>query len=232
MARSRNIKPGFFVNESLVELPFSTRLLFIGLWTVADREGRLEDRPKKIKMSVFPADNVDVDKGLTELHNAGLIVRYVAEEKGFIEIVNFLKHQNPHVKEVASTIPAPDLHGASTIRATLIPDSLLLIPDSLTLGSSEPKPRKVKEKNPDDWIQTLKKEPIYAHVDFDRELRKAEIWINDHPGRKLTATFFKNWINKIEPPIIVPKRESRLTPAQIEAERICAESQKAFYGQI
>jgi hypothetical protein len=43
MARARNIKPGFFANPELVELPFATRLLFIGLWTVADRAGRLED---------------------------------------------------------------------------------------------------------------------------------------------------------------------------------------------
>ena len=55
MARARNIKPGFFLNEELVELPFSTRLLFIGLWTLADRDGRMEDKPKRIKMSLFPA---------------------------------------------------------------------------------------------------------------------------------------------------------------------------------
>ncbi len=62
MARARNIKPGFFRNAELVELPFEARLLFIGLWTIADREGRLEDRPKQIKMEVFPADNVDCNQ--------------------------------------------------------------------------------------------------------------------------------------------------------------------------
>ena len=31
MARARNIKPGFFTNDLLAELPFETRLLFIGL---------------------------------------------------------------------------------------------------------------------------------------------------------------------------------------------------------
>ena len=49
MARARNIKPGFFKNEFLAEMPCEVRLLFIGLWTLADREGRLEDRPKRIK---------------------------------------------------------------------------------------------------------------------------------------------------------------------------------------
>jgi len=32
MARARNIKPGLFTNEVLVDLPAFDRLLFIGLW--------------------------------------------------------------------------------------------------------------------------------------------------------------------------------------------------------
>src|SRR5262245_4448792 len=61
MARARLLKPGFFTNEDLVELPPAARLLFAGLWTLADREGRLEDRPKRIKLAVLPYDDVDVD---------------------------------------------------------------------------------------------------------------------------------------------------------------------------
>ena len=53
MARARNIKPGFFDNETLGELPALTRLLFIGLWCLADREGRLQDRPKRIKKELL-----------------------------------------------------------------------------------------------------------------------------------------------------------------------------------
>ena len=76
MARARNIKPAFFMNEDLVELPFQDRLLFIGLWTLADREGRLEDRPKRIKMEIFPAGDVSVDESLTRLASTGMLVRY------------------------------------------------------------------------------------------------------------------------------------------------------------
>jgi hypothetical protein len=49
MARSRNIKPGFFTNDELAECHPLGRLLFAGLWTIADKEGRLDDRPKKLK---------------------------------------------------------------------------------------------------------------------------------------------------------------------------------------
>lgn len=108
MARARNIKPGFFKNEDLAELNYEARLLFAGLWTLADREGRLEDRPKKIKMEVFPGDSLDVDKLLQKLHDAGgFIQRYEVEGKRYIQIINFKKHQSPHFKEPPSTIPKP-----------------------------------------------------------------------------------------------------------------------------
>ncbi len=40
--RSRNIKPDFFLNEDLAEVSHTSRLLFIGLWCFADRDGRFE----------------------------------------------------------------------------------------------------------------------------------------------------------------------------------------------
>jgi hypothetical protein len=138
MARARNIKPGFFTNEELVELPFSTRLLFIGLWTLADRAGRLEDRPKKIKMAIFPADSVDVDAALNELQQAGFLLRYEHSGVRYIQVLAFSKHQSPHKDEKASTIPAPCEHGANTVQA---PDQHggnppdCLIPESLSSDS-------------------------------------------------------------------------------------------------
>ena len=105
--RARNIKPGFFKNDTLVELDFAGRLLFIGLWGIADRAGRLEDRPKKIKAELFPYDGVDVDTFLGELARLGFILRYEVGGGRYIQIVNFDKHQNPHPREAPSTIPEP-----------------------------------------------------------------------------------------------------------------------------
>ena len=108
MARSRNIKPGFFKNEVLAEMPFECRLLFIGIWTLADREGRLEDRPKRIKAELFAFDSFDVDPMLSRLQADGFLVRYDVGGSRFIQIENFVKHQDPHYKEKASDIPAPE----------------------------------------------------------------------------------------------------------------------------
>lgn len=110
MARTRSIKPGFFDNEVLGSLPALTRLLFIGLWCIADREGRLEDRPMRIKKTLLGYDDVsasDVSEMLQALHEAGFIIRYTIDSEGYIQVVNFVKHQNPHIKEKPSEIPPP-----------------------------------------------------------------------------------------------------------------------------
>ena len=148
MARARNIKPGFFKNDELAELEPLGRILFAGLWCIADREGRLEDRPKRIKADLLPYDDCNVDRLLQELHDHGFILRYEASGARFIQVVNFAKHQNPHKNEAPSAIPAPapghsepstepapDKHPTnpadSLISDSLISDSLNLIPDSL-----------------------------------------------------------------------------------------------------
>lgn len=123
--RARNIKPSLFKNEELADLGPYAVVLFEGLWCMADREGRLEDRPRRIKAEIMPYWDVDVDDLLANLFNAGFITRYEVDENRFIQVVNFGKHQHPHVKESASTIPAPDEPGAILVQA----------PDKSRLGS-------------------------------------------------------------------------------------------------
>lgn len=136
MSRARNIKPGFFTNGDLLECTPLARLLFAGLWCEADRRGILEDRPKTIKVKVLPGDDCDIEALLDELSVHGFIRRYEVDEARCIHIPNFGKHQNPHVKEQANTLPAPDMPGADPVQTSdntgsSHADSLLLIPDSL-----------------------------------------------------------------------------------------------------
>jgi len=113
MPRSRNIKPGFFKNEYLAEVTPHARLLFIGLWLLADREGRLEDRPRKIRAELFPFEDCDVPAMLVELEEKGFLHRYILDnadirhQESYIQVFNFVKHQDPHYKEKASEIPPP-----------------------------------------------------------------------------------------------------------------------------
>ncbi len=103
--RARDIKPGFFKSDQLAECSPWARLAFAGLWMLADREGRLEDRPKRIKAEILPYDNEDMDSLLNELQENELIIRYQVNGKRYVWIPKFLEHQRPHPNEKASEIP-------------------------------------------------------------------------------------------------------------------------------
>ena len=111
MPRCRGIKPKFFTDESIAVLKCETRLCFIGLWTLADRDGRLEDKPLEIKSLLFPSDLSEINKKinifalLEELTLKPFIVRYEVKNHKYIQLLNFHKHQHPHHTEVESIIP-------------------------------------------------------------------------------------------------------------------------------
>ena len=154
--------------------------MYFGLSTIADRAGRLEDRPRRIKAEVLPHDACDTESLLAQLHKHGLILRYTVDGSSFIEICDWEKNQSPHLKEPVSTIPtpektgpgtgseqvlsgsstelAPDKQQTNTAPAALIPDSPFLIPDSRVGAAPAAPPPAAKSKNPktgsrlpDDW---------------------------------------------------------------------------------
>jgi len=109
VARIRTIKPEFFLDDDLAELPMVARMLFVGLWTIADCEGRMEDRPKRIKAQILPFDDCDIDGSLQSLHDAGFVQRYEAGGGKYIVVTNFRKHQRLSGIEAQSrsVIPPP-----------------------------------------------------------------------------------------------------------------------------
>lgn len=152
MARSRNIKPGFFKNEILGVADPLYSILFEGLWVLADRDGKLEDRPLRIKAEVLPyREGLNLDCMLDWLQTNGFITRYTTDGVKCIKVLEFVKHQNPHKNESASELPDPSIERTkpeiigtttecisttsenigSTRADSLSSDSLNLIPDSL-----------------------------------------------------------------------------------------------------
>ena len=147
MARARNIKPSFFVNEELGELPALARLAFIGMWTIADYKGCFEFKPKRLKVQLLPYDECDFEEIAINLDKSGFISIYSVAGKRYIKILNFEKHQNPHKNERESGSEIPDISERDDLNnknnelqniennrdkyGTARADSLLLIPDSL-----------------------------------------------------------------------------------------------------
>jgi len=113
MARIRYLKPDFFKDEDIKELSFEARLFYQGLWIQADREGRGEDRPERLKIEIMPYDEVDAEEIMRLLahHKKNgkrpFIVRYEIDGEKYYQIINWQKHQRPHKTERESDIPPP-----------------------------------------------------------------------------------------------------------------------------
>jgi hypothetical protein len=116
MARIRCIKPEFFFSESLKQCSRDARLFFIGLWTLADREGRLQWSAGKVKAQVFPYDDdIKIHELAEELVRVGCLTIYEVDAKAYAWIPEFKKHQRPHVREAESSVPPCPHTGVCTV---------------------------------------------------------------------------------------------------------------------
>ena len=102
MPRARSLKPSFFTNEDLGECSPLARLFFAGLWCWADREGYVEDRPRRLKAQILAYDEVSGEALVTELLEHGLVERLEVNGERVLYLPTFAKHQDPHPKETPS----------------------------------------------------------------------------------------------------------------------------------
>lgn len=211
-------------NEDLAELEPLTRLFFIYLWMLADREGRVEDRPKKLKAKALPYDiNVDADVMLNDLQSGGFLVRYEADGGKYIQILTFSKHQKPHSNESQSVIPpwkdglstmvqssfdhdGEDCESGSEALGPCISDSLI---DRLTENEGDKSPSapsgKVSLSADGEWVGIsdplmAKWKQAYPALSLDAELSKAAAWIIANPKNKKSnyARFLTNWLARAQ----------------------------------
>lgn len=70
-------------------------------------------------------------------------------------------------------------------------------------GSKNPKKTKSKPKQATDeeWLDSLRQNPAYKHIDLTHELGKIDSWLSVNKHRKKTRRFIVNWLNKIDKPM-------------------------------
>lgn len=247
MSRARNIKPGFFKNDVLAECHPLARILFAGLWCEADREGRLEDRPKRLKAEYLAYDECDCDELLDQLAQRNFIARYSADGNHYIQVLEFKKHQNPHVKEQKSTIPAPCLHSANTVQ-TIVEhsssraDSPSLIPDSNETASQSappenPAPPAVLLPLNDGSVFSVTAEQVrefsdlYPAVDVLQSLRSMRGWCVSNPTNRKTRSgilrFVNRWLSKEQDNARKVQPHATPTHRESAAERVARKNAEA-----
>jgi hypothetical protein len=165
MLRTRQIKPGIVTNEELCALGPFAYILFTGLWMLADKEGRFEWRPKRIKALLMPMwDEISsevVEKLLEKLWESGFISRYDVDSHLYGTILNFGKHQHIHPNEAKSDLPAPTVRGSrngqesATSERQEITGNYRELPEKALLPSSVlPSSRRTRVNPPGEVLHT------------------------------------------------------------------------------
>ncbi len=110
MARKRMIDPDFWRDEKLGDCNPTSRLLFMGLISYADDEGRGRSDARLIRADVFPYDGTlsvqSVEEMLLNLQDLGLIILYQVGTQRLYQLPNFAKYQTIN-KPTPSKLPAP-----------------------------------------------------------------------------------------------------------------------------
>lgn len=104
MARIRSVHPGLFTDEAFAGVSMAARIMLIGLWTEADDNGVFEWAPLKLKMRIFPADDINALGLLLELKAVNAIEDF-EHGKLYGAIRNFRKYQRPKSPKAVHPIP-------------------------------------------------------------------------------------------------------------------------------
>lgn len=223
MSRIRSIKPEFFTSEDIFNLSPLARLLFIGLWTQADREGRFLWRPATLKTRILPADNCKIEKLLEELGDRGLIGKYDVDGQAVGLVMKFHDHQHVNLREPNSKIPPPTpgtcMHvqkhsGTCTGTCGREGKGGEGIGEGKGVAESdsakpEPSPVTVFDFPLQNGVEWGCPEPLFAelksafpHLDTMGEFRKARSWLVANPQRGKTANgmpkFLQLWLDRAQ----------------------------------
>lgn len=111
MARIRTIKPDMWLSPQVMNLELGARLLFIGLITQADDQGRGVADPRRLKAAVLPADDVtavQVDGWVSAIEAEGLAILYTADGHGRLyQLVSWHIHQSINKPKPSNYPPPP-----------------------------------------------------------------------------------------------------------------------------
>lgn len=133
MARKRMIDPNIWQSEDFSKLSTLAKLVFIGLFSLADDEGRGRSNPIYLKSSLFPYEegirSADIDKTLSEISSNMSVVFYSCDGSNYYSLYNWNTWQKID-RPTASKIPEYDQEsmqllfdeGSTNVRRGLAPN--------------------------------------------------------------------------------------------------------------
>ncbi len=111
MARLRFIHPDIWTDPAVGSLSPTERLMFIGLFSIADDEGRLPGTPAYLRSNIFPYDDFTNEQVRIMRDNIAAacpnVLIYTDGKVEYIALIKWLKYQNPRYAK-PSKYPAPN----------------------------------------------------------------------------------------------------------------------------
>lgn len=143
-------------SERVDLLSFQAEVLFIRLMMKADDYGSYHANPKLINSFCFPLKNIretDISRWLQELASAGLIALYIAENKPFLQIINFgqrLRQMKPKFPQISENELNSIMSASGQQSAVNSP------PETETESETETEPPNPQRENEIDFDKLLK----------------------------------------------------------------------------
>lgn len=128
MARRRMIDPNIWQSEDFAHLSILARLIFIGLFSNADDEGKGRAKPVYVKSVIFPYDEdvrvADIEKALSEISSKMSVTLYSHNGNAYYKMNNWKIWQRVD-KPQKSKIPEPnDIPELVENHSGIIPESV------------------------------------------------------------------------------------------------------------
>jgi hypothetical protein len=111
VARIRTVKPTFWGDDKISQLSRDARLLFLGLVSMADDQGRFLASPSAVAGYVFPNDDIPPKKlaaWLDELTCLGLVTIYNGGRVRYGAIPKWKRHQRISHPQTSPLPPPPE----------------------------------------------------------------------------------------------------------------------------
>lgn len=165
MPRIRTIKPSFWKDQKLGRMKRDVRLMFIGLWNLADDEGVVCAESCIIKSELFPFDEdlrvKTINEWIAQLIKALMIIPFTFNDESYYVIRTFKAHQSIN-RPLESKIP-------SKIIQNVITEHSLHTHGAITAG---------KERNGKEWNRKGKEgEGIFFKNPFSENfLKEWDLW--------------------------------------------------------
>ena len=214
---NRILKESICTSDTLDELTWMEEVFWYRLIVNCDDYGRFDARPAILRSRLFPLKSSVTEKNVKEILNklstVGLVILYEYEDKPYLQLATWDRHQQIRAKK--SKYPAPDDSCSHLIsddikcprnpiqsesnpnrESNSMPDALSASDRKsvITLILNDKTEFPIYQDQVDSWVQ------LYPAVDIMQKLRNMKGWCENNPKKRKTKSgilrFVNGWLSR------------------------------------